>query len=164
METFILPKKLRGKLKNIWGIPIFGKKNEIEKKFFDLFKKKRVKKIITVGDFCSKNLPSNVKIFDGKIKRIKIKKILKFNLKCKNPAGTIQSEVWPKIKKAIKENKNLFVEGEEDLLVIPAVLLAPKNSLVIYGYPKKGICVIEVNERAKKKIKNLLTLFSKYEQ
>ncbi|MBC7074280.1 DUF359 domain-containing protein [Candidatus Parcubacteria bacterium] len=123
-----------------------------------------MKKVITVGDFCSQNLPSNVKIFDGKVRKKKLKKILKFDLECKNEKGKVESEVWPKIKKAIKENKALFVNGEEDLLVIPAVLLAPKNSLVVYGYPKKGICAILVNKTSKKKIKNLLKLFSKCEQ
>lgn len=164
MKTLVLTSELKTKLKKPWGILIFGKKEKVKKEFLKFLIKKKIKKIITIGDFCSKNLPSNVKIFDGKIKRRKIKKILEFNLKCKNPAGTIRAEVWPKIKKAIKENKNLFVEGEEDLLVIPAVLLAPKNSLVIYGYPKKGICVIEVNEKSKKKIKKLLKLFLKCER
>jgi uncharacterized protein (UPF0218 family) len=106
-------------------------------------------------------LPSNIKIFDGKIKRRKIKKVLPYSLKCENPKGTIQKEVWEIIKRAIKEEKNVFVEGEEDLLVIPSVLLAPKNSLVIYGFPRRGICAILVNEKTKKKFKNLLKLFLK---
>jgi uncharacterized protein (UPF0218 family) len=89
---------------------------------------------------------------------------LPYSLKCKNPKGTIQKEVWEIIKRAIKEEKNVFVEGEEDLLVIPSVLLAPKNSLVIYGFPGKGICAILVNEKTKKKFKNLLKLFLKYGQ
>ena len=158
-KTYFLPEKLKPKLRKVWGIAIFGKKKEIKEKFEKLLGKKKFKKIIAVGDYCSLHLPSDVKIFDGKIKRRKIKKILPYCLKCENPKGTIQKEVWSKIKKAIKENKNVFVEGEEDLLVIPAVLLAPKNSLVVYGFPKKGICAIEVNKRMKKKIKNLLRLF-----
>lgn len=164
MKTLFLTEKLKRELREIWGIPIFGTKKEVKEKFLGLLKKKKFGKVITVGDFCSQNLPSEIKIFDGKIKRRKIKKVLKYDLKCKNPKGTIQNEVWPKIKKAIKENKNLFVEGEEDLLVIPAVLLAPKNSLVVFGFPKRGICVIEINKKTKRKIRNLLKLFRKYEQ
>jgi len=158
-KTYFLPERLKKELRKVWGIAIFGTKKEVSKKFEEILKKKRFKKVITIGDCCSLSLPSNVKIFDGKIKRRKIKKILPYSLKCKNPKGTIQKEVWKKIKRAIKENKNLFVEGEEDLLVIPSVLLAPKNSLVVYGFPKKGICAIEVNQKIKKKIKNLLKLF-----
>jgi uncharacterized protein (UPF0218 family) len=163
-KTYILPEELKEKLRKVWGIAIFGKKKEVKEKFEKLLKKGNFKKIITVGDYCSINLPSDIKIFDGKVKRRKIKKILNYSLKCKNPKGTIQKEVWQIIKRAIKENKNVFIKGEEDLLVIPAVLLAPKNSLVVYGLPKKGICAIKVNKKMKKKIKNLLKLFLKCEQ
>jgi uncharacterized protein (UPF0218 family) len=163
-KTYILPEKLKEKLRKIWGIAILGKKKKVKEKFEKFLKKEGFKKIITVGDYCSISLPSNAKIFDGKVKRRKIKKILPYSLKCKNPKGTIQKEVWPIIKKAIKENKNVFVEGEEDLLVIPSVLLAPKNSLVVYGLPKKGICAIRVNQKMKRKIKNLLKLFLKCER
>jgi len=158
-KTYILPKNLRSKLRRPWGKRFFGKEKEVLKEFEKFIKNKKFKKVITVGDFCSKTLPSNVKIFDGKIKRRKIKKILPYSLKCKNLPGTIQKEVWQVIKKAIKEEKNLFVEGEEDLLVIPSILLAPKNSLVVYGFPKRGICAIEINQKMKKKIKNLLKEF-----
>jgi len=158
-KTYFLPEGLKKDLRRIWGVAIFGKKREVEEKFEKFLKKKKFKKVITVGDYCSVNLTSDVKIFDGKIRRRKIKKILPYSLKCKNPKGTIQKEVWPKIKKAIKENKNIFVEGEEDLLVIPTVLVAPKDSLVVYGFPKKGICAIKVNQKIKKKIQNLLKQF-----
>ncbi|MGB9598790.1 MAG: DUF359 domain-containing protein [Minisyncoccales bacterium] len=167
MKTYFLPKELKSKLRKVWGIPIFGKRKRVKERFLKFIEKKGGKKIIAVGDYCSFSLPADVKIFDGKIRRKKINLPPKFGcgaLKCKNPPGTIQAEVWPKIKKAIKENKNLFVEGEEDLLVIPAVLVSPKNSLVIYGFPKKGICAIEVNQKIKKKIKNLLKLFLECEQ
>jgi uncharacterized protein (UPF0218 family) len=160
-KTYILPEELKKELRKIWGVAIFGKKKEVKEKFEKFLKKEGPKKVITVGDYCSINLPSNVKIFDGRVKRKKIKKILSYSLKCKNPRGTIQKEVWPIIKRAIKENKNVFVEGEEDLLVIPSILLAPKNSLVVYGFPKKGICAIKVDQKMKRKIKNLLKLFLK---
>jgi uncharacterized protein (UPF0218 family) len=158
-KTYALPERLKKELRKVWGVGIFGKKKEVKEKFEKFLKKENFKKVITVGDYCSINLPSNVKIFDGRVKRKKIKKILPYSLKCKNPKGTIQKEVWPIIKKAIKENKNVFVEGEEDLLVIPSILLAPKNSLVVYGFPKKGICAIKVDQKMKNKIKNLLKKF-----
>jgi len=161
-KTYILPEKLKPKLRKIWGKTFFGKKKEVLKKFEKFLKKKKFKKVITVGDFCSREIPSQVKIFDGKIRRRKVKEILDFSFKVKNPAGTIQKEVFETLKKAIKENKNVFVEGEDDLLVIPCVLLAPKNSLVVYGFPKKGICAIEVNQKNKEKIKNLLKKFKSF--
>jgi len=159
MKTYFLPENLRPELRKKWGKAILGRKNEVKRRFKNFLERKGVKKVTTVGDFCSLNLPSQVKIFDGRIKRKKIKKILNFSISFKNPAGTIQKIAWKKIKLAINKNQNVFVDGEEDLLVIPAVLLSSENSLVVYGLPKEGICVIEVKKRVKRKIKRLLKRF-----
>jgi len=158
-KTYFLPTKLKKELRKIWGMPVFNGKEKVTRKFKKLIQEKKFKKIITVGDYCSLTLPSHIKIFDGKIKRKKIRKLLKFSLKCANPPGTIQKEVWPILKKAIKNNENVFVNGEEDLLVIPSVLLSEKNTAVIYGFPEKGVCLIEVSTKMKKDLKELLKKF-----
>jgi len=162
MKTYFLPVHLREELRRSFGTPIFGKKKEVFKKFQKIIQKKKFKKIITVGDYCSLTLPSDIKIFDGRIKRKKINPPPSFGgglLRCSNPRGTIQKEVWQIIKKSLKENKNVFVEGEEDLLVIPFVLLSEKNTAVVYGFPKKGVCLIEVSPLIKKDFKELLNKF-----
>jgi len=159
MKTYYLPNKLRGELRKIWGIAVFNGREKVVRKFKKFIQEKKFKKIITVGDYCSLTLPSDIKIFDGKIKRRKIEKLLKFSLSCQNPAGTIQKEVWPILKKAVENNENIFVDGEEDLLVIPSVLLAEKNTAVIYGFPGKGVCLIEVLPKTKKAFKELLKKF-----
>jgi len=159
MKTYILPASLRKELRKIWGIPIFGRKKQVAIKFKEFCRKRKFKKIITVGDYCSLNLPSNIKIFDGKIKREGIKIPLRFSLSCQNPPGTIRKEVWPIFKKAIKNNQNIFIDGEEDLLVIPCVLLSEKNTAVVYGFPDKGVCFIEVTPKIKKTLKELLSRF-----
>jgi len=159
MKTYYLPNKLRGELRKIWGIAVFNGREKVVRKFKKFIQEKKFKKIITVGDYCSLILPSDIKIFDGKIKRRRIEKLLKFSLSCQNPAGTIRKEVWPILKKAIENNENIFVDGEEDLLVIPSVLLAEKNTAVIYGFPGKGVCLIEVLPKTKKAFKELLKKF-----
>jgi len=157
--SYYLPKELRPELRKVWGIPIFGKEKVVEKKFKELILKKKFEPVVTVGDYCSLTLPSDIKIFDGKIERKKIKKLLPFSLNYSNPPGTIQKGVWSVIRKALKERKNVFIDGEEDLLVIPCVLLAKKSSAVIYGFPKKGVCLIEISPKIKKNIKELLKKF-----
>ena len=160
MKTLYLPNEIRSELKQVWGIPIFGKEEEIEKEYKRLIKEKKFKKIITIGDRCSLSLPSDIKVFDGKINREKIKESLPFSLSFSNPPGTIQEDAWSIIEKAIKENKNVFVDGEEDLLVIPAVLLAKDHSAVVYGFFNKGICLIEVSDKIKNTFKELLKRFN----
>jgi pantetheine-phosphate adenylyltransferase len=160
-KTYFLLNPLRRELRKVWGTPLFNGRRGVLKKFQKLTQKKKFRKIITVGDYCSKNLSSDVKVFDGKINRKRIKILPKFSLKCSNPPGTIQGEVWPVLKAAIKNNENVFVEGEEDLLVIPSVLLAKENSAVVYGFPEKGACLVEVTGETKKEFKKLLNRFQK---
>jgi len=181
MKTYILPVELRKRLKKPFGISILGNKKEVCEKFKQFLQRKKFKKIITVGDYCSSALPSDVKIFDGKIKRRKINPALCLKLsskqnrqickiffltpakggalRCLNPRGTIQKGCWKVIKRALRKNKNVFVEGEEDLLAIPAVLLAGKNTAVVYGLPNKGICLIEISAKTKKFFKEILNKF-----
>ena len=154
-----MPKKVRPELRKIWGVPLFNGGRGVLDKFRQFVKKEKFKKIITVGDYCSLNLPSDIKIFDGKIKRRETGKLPKFSLSCSNPPGTIQKEVWPVIRKAIKNKENVFIKGEEDLLVIPVVLLSEKNTAVVYGFPSKGVCLIEVLPQIKKTFKELLKKF-----
>lgn len=158
-QTYILPKSLREELKEPIGLPVFGSDKEVAVKFNHLTWRKKFKKVITVGDYCSLNLSSNIKIFDGKTRRMKIPEDLSYNLFLKNPAGTIQSEAWGIIKEAILFNKNVFVEGEEDLLAIPCVLLSEEGTAVVYGQPGKGVCVIEVAPLIKKYFNDLLSRF-----
>jgi len=160
MKTVFLPERTRNRLQEVWGTPIFGSEKEVLHKFKRIVNDRGFKKVITIGDRCSLSLPSDVKVFDKKINRKEIVSSLPFHFKLFNPAGTIQEKAWLVIEKAIKENKNVFVDGEEDLLVVPAVLLAEENSAVVYGFFEKGICLIEVTEEIKKDLKDLLKEFN----
>lgn len=66
--------------------------------------------------------------------------------------------------RAPKERGNLdswlIVDGEEDLLALPAILFAPLGSLILYGHWQHGIIAVEVNEQMKKKTQNLLNKFT----
>jgi Uncharacterized protein conserved in archaea len=105
--------------------------------------------VITVGDYCSHHLQSDIKIFDKKVQRRDFDQKHACTTNIKNPAGTIQKEAWNAITEAIRQKTNLCVDGEEDLLVIPAVILAKQKTLVVYGYPNKGICLLEANLKNK---------------
>lgn len=161
MKNLYLTNELRKSFKKIFGFPIFGNKKEVFRKFKKFLKKENFKKVITVGDVCSLYLPSDVKIFDGKKERNKKISLQNYFFSFENPPGAIDRISWKILKKAISQKKNVFVKGEEDLLVIPAVLLAENNSLVVYGLPKKGISLIKVNPENKKIFKEILKGFKK---
>ena len=159
MKTLYLPEQLRSELKKVWGVSIFGKEADVLRNYQNIVKQKDFKKIITVGDYCSAKLFSHVKIFDGKVERQKVEKTLAHILTCDNAAGTIQAGVWQVLQTAISKNQNVFVNGEEDMLVIPVVLLSENGFAVVYGFPQKGICVIEVSDKIKKSFEDLMVKF-----
>jgi len=159
MKTYFLTKELRPELKKIWGVPIFGPEKEVAKQFKKICQKKKFKKIITVGDYCSLTLLSDVKIFDGRINRNKPVSLQRCSFSCWNPPASINKEVWPILKKAIAENKNVFVQGEEDLLVIPSVILSKEGAAIVYGLTGQGVCLIEVSSEIKASFRKMLEKF-----
>jgi len=160
-KTYILPDGNREELKKTRGIIISGTKERVGKEVRRLLERKKYHQLITVGDFCSVEFPfSDIKVCDRKTKRGDFKIDFDFSLHCANPAGTIQKEAWNIIEEAIKNNQNVLVEGEEDLLALPAIILAPVGSVVIRGIPDKGVSFIEITPEIKKAVENLLRIFN----
>lgn len=169
MEDLRLPEKLRDELKKPLGV--FLETSE----YLQLLKESEDKTIITVGDTVTSSALSigirpKLVIIDFLTERKGVSKELRkelekvpFTLKAKNPAGLISAEAWESIKKAIlsKEKEVLLIDGEEDLLAIPAVLEADKGTLVFYGLPKKGVILIVVEPNIKSTFTKLLEKFEK---
>lgn len=82
-----------------------------------------------------------------------------------NHQGTINKEAvnaFVKTRNAFlssKEPQTLIVDGEEDLLALPAILLAPLGSVVLYGLFDQGVVVNIVTEKLKKTITQLVEKF-----
>jgi len=110
--------------------------------------------IILVGDstierFTTNNWPFQIGIFDRMVQRKPAQGItlnIEPDFVVQNPAGSITPELTSAIEKLLRSDlatpKYLFVQGEEDLAAIPAVLLAPLGSVVYYGQPKIGLVEI----------------------
>lgn len=80
-------------------------------------------------------------------------------IRVRNPAGTITQEAIDGIRDALRGEKpaRVLVEGEEDLLAIPAVVFAPVSSAVFYGQPGKGIVMVRVTSGSKARNRALLS-------
>lgn len=59
-----------------------------------------------------------------------------------------------------KQPQTLIVNGEEDLLALPAILLAPLGTIVLYGQVDQGVVVNEVTEELKAKVVDLIKQFT----
>ncbi len=167
MNIRILTPKLRERLKSPLGILICGQPDETAEKLKKMIKEEKPEKIISVGDFVSKNLIKHgiqpqVSIIDRKIMREPAAEIAfpssYQTLNIRNPPGTLSDEAFFVIKKAIEsEGKTkIVVDGEEDLLTLVAVEKAPENSFVIYGQPNEGIVVVKVTEQKRVEVKQII--------
>jgi cytidyltransferase-like protein len=130
---------------------------------------------ITVGDvttyeFKKLGFSPTLSIIDKKTQRKALKdtyiqKIIEKDCQnAPNQKGTISQEAIIKLKELLYlehngATKQLIIDGEEDLLVLPAVLLSPLQTRILYGMRGKGIVCVEVTEKAKKKVYNLIQKF-----
>ncbi len=124
--------------------------------------------MITVGDVVSATtlrhgITPELVIYDLQNRRKAISEevlqhIPPHHARFENPQGTILSDaargVREELFKAIesKQMRAIQIDGEEDLLVTPAVLCAPLGSVVLYGLPDIGIIAVPVTPAKKHEI------------
>lgn len=124
--------------------------------------------IITVGDRTTEkminfDLIPSLQIIDGLEKREKReppKLEHAIELTVDNPAAEITSESISMIKKAftLQSPVRLFVNGEEDLLVLPVCIHAPENAVVLYGQPNEGLVIVQITPEIRNRVQTLLDL------
>jgi uncharacterized protein (UPF0218 family) len=127
-------------------------------------------KVTTVGDVVSREtiaagIQVSLRIVDQMTLR---KRISPFEIRAertfrvKNPAGVITSEAWDTIREALRNREALIlVDGEEDLLAIPAVLESPDNALVVYGQPSEGLVVVTASPQTKSEVRKIMNRMTK---
>lgn len=72
-----------------------------------------------------------------------------------------QSDKFSTVDITIYDNNGwFFINGEEDLLALPAILFAPLGSLVLYGHWHYGIIGIIIDEKIKNKIFKIISQFN----
>jgi len=130
-------------------------------------RKEKPKIVVAVGDVTCATLEDQgiipgVRIVDGITKRGKYEGQFKAKKEYHvyNPPAVIFPEVWSAIATGIKENDDtlIVVDGEEDLLGFPAVLLAPNGSVMVYGQPDVGIVWVPVTQENKSRAKAFLEM------
>ena len=124
--------------------------------------------VITVGDRTTEKMINfglipSLQIIDGLEKRKKREPPKLSNateLTVDNPAAEITSQSITMIKKAftLQSPVRLFVNGEEDLLVLPACIHAPENAVVLYGQPNQGLVIVRITPEIRNKAQRLLDL------
>jgi hypothetical protein len=151
---------MREELKEPLGLLLVGEPSGIVKSLYKRFRRIKPPMLASVGDVSSKSLLDNclkpdIVVIDNKVMRIPVKMMTlegMVKITARNPPGTINVDAWRSLEKAVmlKSRVAVIVEGEEDLLVLPLILLMPQGSVITYGQPGRGMVMLEVTEELKR--------------
>ena len=163
-----IPEENRASFKGPVGKPI---------KDGDLKKLKNKDKLIAVGDFVSltavnKGVLPDIAIYDGMTERREMRGFASLvedmgwdTDTVANPAGTITADLVGAIAHALSghEKKVIRVIGEEDLAVVPCIILSPVGTNIIYGMPGEGMMLISNDEQTKQRTEELLEITEEFQ-
>jgi uncharacterized protein (UPF0218 family) len=137
---------------------------------------------IAIGDVCSKSLLDmgfypDIIVFDEKTQRTEN---ISLNLEqyslqhAYNPKEWILESAIHQIENAIAFSTSnncriaVRIDGEEDLLIIPAIIFLPLGSVVIYGQPpittEEGLVVALITSSLKNKVQDIFNKFEFHEE
>ena len=121
---------------------------------------------ITVGDRVTETLGQmgrvpDVQVVDGVERRVArgVPEVPYARLlKVKNPPGNLTAEAIAGMKKAFvgKKPVRVMVEGEEDLMAMLAIAMAPVSATVFYGQPGVGVVAVKANAVSKSRNRVIL--------
>ncbi|MCL2032784.1 MAG: GTP-dependent dephospho-CoA kinase family protein [Methanomassiliicoccaceae archaeon] len=133
-------------------------------------------KMITVGDVVSLTVVEHgiipdLSVYDGMTERKEMTEFAALvknkgweETVVKNEAGTITAELITAVKNALNGKKEIIrVEGEEDLAVLPCILLSPEGTNIIYGWPGRGMKLIVTDENVRRKAQRLMEMMEELE-
>lgn len=172
-KTLLLPKDTREKLKQPLGLLIKDFKSWVaSQNLLD------TSSMVAIGDVVTKSfnalsLKPKISVVDFHVSRKKQfynlgelgflgeEKIIRVD----NPAGCFTPLLFKAIFRIFhpsssKERIALVVTGEEDLLVLPFLLLCPLGFAIFYGQPEKGVVKVDVSEENKQKACDLIAQFT----
>jgi uncharacterized protein (UPF0218 family) len=126
--------------------------------------------VVTVGDFCTLDLIARGRtpdlcLVDFKTRRHEdpelrdaFERIRARVVRLKNAAATIAADSWSVLSEAFKSEERVRVEvqGEEDLLALVCIALAPETAAVLYGMPGQGVVVVRADHAAKSRVLDIL--------
>ncbi|MFX1514847.1 MAG: GTP-dependent dephospho-CoA kinase family protein [Promethearchaeota archaeon] len=180
-----LPKTLRSSLRNPIGKLFTGSARNAAKDAKNYINEHNPLITVSIGDYCTRSLFDvhflpEIIIYDGKTlrkKKIDLDLELYRDIKVFNPPEWISHKAWTILENTIRQIQSytpgkcrvaVRIDGEEDLLVIPAIILLPLGSMVVYGQPPittdEGIVCALVTPSLKKLAKELLEKFETHEE
>ncbi len=131
--------------------------------------------VVAVGDIVTYHLlqadhTPAVALVDGRTERTAVDQEIRdaiggfdHEIEVANPPATLTEDLLAALRTAIGrapgESTLLVVDGEEDLAALPAMVVAPNGTSVVYGQPGEGMVLATVDDEAKVGARELLSRF-----
>ncbi|BCU67246.1 hypothetical protein HS7_06830 [Sulfolobales archaeon HS-7] len=124
---------------------------------------KNFDKVYVVGDYVlsilmRKGFSPTLSIADRKTRRnIPVVENIR-GVEIRNEPGVLRISALEKLRELLTSGYKgpIYVDGEEDMLVIPLVIFGSENSLVLYGQPFVGTVLLEINQLTKWIVRDIL--------
>ncbi len=162
-KVYRLPEGLRTKLARPIG-RLFSAEEVKGQSFAEVVREAPM--VITVGDRVTETLGAQGRVPDVQVidslenrkERIPPDVAFARKIEVSNPPGTITDGAIEGIREALRGRKpvRVAVEGEEDLLAIPVIALAPVSAVIFYGQPGEGIVVVRADPESKSRNRAIL--------
>jgi uncharacterized protein (UPF0218 family) len=127
--------------------------------------------LVTVGDVVTAHLERagrrpHLAVIDDRTERSPVDDAVQSAISApdrsvENPAATVTGSLVQAMRSGLASDDptTIFVEGEEDLAALPAVLLAPDGASVVYGQPGEGMVLVSVDPDIRNQVRSLLERF-----
>jgi uncharacterized protein (UPF0218 family) len=162
-KAYRLPENLRPKLSKPLG-RLFVPSEIGGEAFMGIVKRSHM--VVTVGDKVTETVGNlgrtpDIQVVDGKENRkgreppaVPFARLIQVE----NPAGGLTNEAIEGIRKAFQGKKpaRVMVDGEEDLMAIPVIALAPVSAVVFYGQPGEGMVAVRADAKSKSRNRAIL--------
>jgi len=128
--------------------------------------------LIAVGDvvtyhFLEAGHRPDVALVDGRTKRSAVDEEIReavtegASIEVRNPPAELGAPVVRALRRALStdEPTTILVDGEEDLVALPAIAAAPEGASVVYGQPDEGMVHVRVTDDHRAEMRDLLERF-----
>nr|WP_277410163.1 GTP-dependent dephospho-CoA kinase family protein [Natrinema longum] len=128
--------------------------------------------LIAVGDIVTYHLLQagrrpDVALVDGRTKRSAVDEEIReavtsgASIEVRNPPAELSAPVVRALRRALStaEPTTVLVDGEEDLVALPAIAAAPEGASVVYGQPDEGMVHVVVTDDDRTAMRELLERF-----
>ncbi len=113
-------------------------------------------------DLYSRKITPEIMATDGMIRRKPSENRIETPyriIRADNRAGYITKGLWKAVQDAISSEKpvRLDVNGEEDMAVLPLMLLGREGDCIAYGLFDKGVCVVRIGNDSRETARKILS-------